>query len=179
MWDLPRPGLEPVSPAPAGGLPTTVPPGKSLPISSDSSCPVCHSRREQPKDPARTELLTNEGAACMHSFLQSSASTTRGMRLCISELSPAPHASPFIDTTASPHISRINAVEGTTECLFPALSFNSYSLNTYYVPCIVLGPGHTVKNTCRIPALPKLISDGKRKSSRWATDRGVNLLRGQ
>ena len=28
MWDLPRPGLEPVSPAPAGRLPTTAPPGK-------------------------------------------------------------------------------------------------------------------------------------------------------
>ena len=28
MWDLPRPGLEPVSPALAGGLPTTAPPGK-------------------------------------------------------------------------------------------------------------------------------------------------------
>ena len=28
MWDLPGPGLEPVSPALAGGLPTTVPPGK-------------------------------------------------------------------------------------------------------------------------------------------------------
>ena len=28
MWDLPRPGLEPVSPALADGLPTTVPPGK-------------------------------------------------------------------------------------------------------------------------------------------------------
>ena len=27
-WDLPRPGLEPVSPALAGGLPTTAPPGK-------------------------------------------------------------------------------------------------------------------------------------------------------
>ena len=30
MWDLPRPGLEPVSPALAGGLLTTAPPGKSL-----------------------------------------------------------------------------------------------------------------------------------------------------
>ena len=29
MWDLPGPGLEPVSPALAGGLLTTVPPGKS------------------------------------------------------------------------------------------------------------------------------------------------------
>ena len=30
MWDPPRPGLEPVSPALAGGLPTTAPPGKPL-----------------------------------------------------------------------------------------------------------------------------------------------------
>ena len=29
MWDLPEPGLEPVSPALAGGFPTTAPPGKS------------------------------------------------------------------------------------------------------------------------------------------------------
>ena len=28
MWDLPRPGLESASPAPAGRLPTTAPPGK-------------------------------------------------------------------------------------------------------------------------------------------------------
>ena len=30
MWDLPGPGLEPVSPALAGGFLTTVPPGKPL-----------------------------------------------------------------------------------------------------------------------------------------------------
>ena len=30
MWDLPRPGLEPVSPALAGGFLTTLPPGKPL-----------------------------------------------------------------------------------------------------------------------------------------------------
>ena len=30
MWDLPGPGLEPVSPALAGGFLTTAPPGKSL-----------------------------------------------------------------------------------------------------------------------------------------------------
>ena len=29
MWDLPGPGIEPVSPALAGGFLTTVPPGKS------------------------------------------------------------------------------------------------------------------------------------------------------
>ena len=30
MWDLPRPGIEPVSPALAGGFLTTAPPGNSL-----------------------------------------------------------------------------------------------------------------------------------------------------
>ena len=30
MWDLPGPGIKPVSPALAGGFLTTVPPGKSL-----------------------------------------------------------------------------------------------------------------------------------------------------
>ena len=30
MWDPPRPGLDPVSPALAGRLPTTAPPGKPL-----------------------------------------------------------------------------------------------------------------------------------------------------
>ena len=32
MWDLPRPGLEPVSPALAGRFSTTAPPGKPLPV---------------------------------------------------------------------------------------------------------------------------------------------------
>ena len=32
MWDLPRPGLEPVSPALAGGFSTTAPPGKPNPL---------------------------------------------------------------------------------------------------------------------------------------------------
>ena len=32
MWDLPRPGLEPVCPALAGRLSTTAPPGKPLNI---------------------------------------------------------------------------------------------------------------------------------------------------
>ena len=34
MWDLPRPGLEPVSPALAGRLSTTAPPGKPLYVSN-------------------------------------------------------------------------------------------------------------------------------------------------
>ena len=33
MWDLPRPGLEPVSPALAGRFSTTAPPGKPLNVS--------------------------------------------------------------------------------------------------------------------------------------------------
>ena len=32
MWDLPRPGLEPVSPALAGRFSTTAPPGKPLEV---------------------------------------------------------------------------------------------------------------------------------------------------
>ena len=36
MWDLPRPGLEPVSPALASGFSTTAPPGKP-----DSSLLIC------------------------------------------------------------------------------------------------------------------------------------------
>ena len=38
MWDLPRPGLEPVSPALAGRLPTTVPPGKPPSCSFKFGC---------------------------------------------------------------------------------------------------------------------------------------------
>ena len=47
-WDPPRPGPEPASPAPAGRLPTTAPPGKPLeqlllhPIGFGSSCFCCH-----------------------------------------------------------------------------------------------------------------------------------------
>ena len=36
MWDPPGPGLEPASPALAGGLPTTVPPGKPPPWCFDT-----------------------------------------------------------------------------------------------------------------------------------------------
>ena len=38
MWDLPRPGLEPVSPALAGGFPTTAPPGKPPSLSFLACC---------------------------------------------------------------------------------------------------------------------------------------------
>ena len=37
MWDLPGPGLEPVSPALAGGFLSTVPPGKPKPAFSYKS----------------------------------------------------------------------------------------------------------------------------------------------
>ena len=38
MWDPPRPGLEPVSPAFAGGFSTTAPPGKPCTHVSQSDC---------------------------------------------------------------------------------------------------------------------------------------------
>ena len=37
MWDLPRPGLEPVSPALAGRFSTTAPPGKPLTVIIDQT----------------------------------------------------------------------------------------------------------------------------------------------
>ena len=37
MWDLPRPGLEPVSPALAGGFSTTAPPGKPRKATLDAA----------------------------------------------------------------------------------------------------------------------------------------------
>ena len=40
MWDLPRPGLEPVSPALAGRFSTTVPPGKP-PVNQYLLCILC------------------------------------------------------------------------------------------------------------------------------------------
>ena len=40
MWDLPRPGLEPMSPALAGRLPTTAPPGKPQIHFFVCGCPV-------------------------------------------------------------------------------------------------------------------------------------------
>ena len=41
MWDLPRPGLKPVSPALAGRLSTTAPPGKPFSAIFDQSRTLC------------------------------------------------------------------------------------------------------------------------------------------
>ena len=41
MWDLPRPGLEPVSPVLAGGFSTTAPPGKPHSIGFDKWIMTC------------------------------------------------------------------------------------------------------------------------------------------
>ena len=43
MWDLPGPGLEPMSPALKGGFLTIAPPGKSLELFSEKTeVPVAH-----------------------------------------------------------------------------------------------------------------------------------------
>ena len=48
MWDLPRPGLEPVSPALAGRLSTTAPPGKPQDYFSFKFCEGCaHGSQEE------------------------------------------------------------------------------------------------------------------------------------
>ena len=46
MWDLPRTGLEPVSPALGGGFLTTAPPGKSLFYISETLFNVWFKRRQ-------------------------------------------------------------------------------------------------------------------------------------
>ena len=62
MWDLPGPGIEPVSPALAGGFLTTAPPGKSQPggikrcFMSDSRALVC---TFSPSDMRRLYLCYN------------------------------------------------------------------------------------------------------------------------
>ena len=48
MWDLPRPGIEPISPALAGGFLTTAPPGKSLPWLADDGLPQVSSHGPLP-----------------------------------------------------------------------------------------------------------------------------------
>ena len=44
MWDLPRPGLKPVSPALAGRFSTTVPPGKPYRLFDDGHSDRCEVR---------------------------------------------------------------------------------------------------------------------------------------
>ena len=69
MWDPPRPGPEPVSPALAGRLSTTAPPGKPHKVSSDTYSDLkinCFSlvTRTKPTPPTAqqkpTEFLINE-----------------------------------------------------------------------------------------------------------------------
>ena len=77
MWDLPRPGLEPVSPALAGRLSTTVPPGKpgrdlltelgvTLFLEGQGNHPhhqmvLTKSKKEQIKSEAKIKALVNPG----------------------------------------------------------------------------------------------------------------------
>ena len=73
MWELPRPGIEPVSPALAGGFLTTAPPGKSLGVACWYK-PLLHSEEELPlcatADIRQTKKLRQEGihAVCFHLY---------------------------------------------------------------------------------------------------------------
>ena len=61
MWDLPGPGLEPVSPALAGGFLTTAPPGKSQNVLSNKQTkPETHHVVVITKKPQYILLLEKE-----------------------------------------------------------------------------------------------------------------------
>ena len=64
MWDLPGPGLEPMSPAPAGGFLTTVPPGKSVSCNFNHYLTVPHSVTPLPDctDPREMKTFTHTKA---------------------------------------------------------------------------------------------------------------------
>ena len=73
MWDLPRPGLEPVSPALAGRFSTTAPPGKPCRYFLIPSLAVCCSLLQTPggQDPGPdTPWLCNIGHRTSLSFLR-------------------------------------------------------------------------------------------------------------
>ena len=77
MCDLPRPGLEPVSPALAGGFSTTVPPGKPqycFFIYSDNTCLLIGIFRSYTSNTILNKSF-NRGHACLVSDLSRRASS--------------------------------------------------------------------------------------------------------
>ena len=72
IWDLPRPGLEPVSPALAGRFSTTAPPGKP--------CPVL--MRHQEKSPSQPLVKPRRGSLVdvVRPVYRSQYRTLRGQR---------------------------------------------------------------------------------------------------
>ena len=65
MWDLPRPGLEPVSPALAGRFSTTAPPGKPR----NNSLYFCLEQTPAPKSFIQEAETWNQSSLVGHSFL--------------------------------------------------------------------------------------------------------------
>ena len=63
MWDLPGPGLEPVSPALAGGFLTTAPPGKSKNW-KNSAFQMKVDKASTPSSPLGKAIIT--GFPCIH-----------------------------------------------------------------------------------------------------------------
>ena len=67
MWDLPRPGLEPVSPALAGRFSTTAPPGKpKVFVLKELGQPVGTPTREtETRNGAKSRLVDEEHAVAV------------------------------------------------------------------------------------------------------------------
>ena len=61
MWDLPRPGLEPMSPALAGRFSTTAPPGKPKEQHFDNIAHICRSGRK-----FKWKVMAPTGTLCMN-----------------------------------------------------------------------------------------------------------------
>ena len=89
MWDLPRPGLEPLSPALAGRLSTTAPPGK----------PTLYSfylGKLKPKNEVLERLLVRPPGLCSYCFLSQDLSQ---------HLHPLPKPCFLPDLPETPHMA--------------------------------------------------------------------------
>ena len=118
MWDLPGPGLEPVSPALAGGFLTTAPPGKSPQayFKQKVLCQVQDGASQVPKNTTRVLLvILDEGWSCgrvrknscliFHSSIWSLLTVptaTAHLRLRVISISP-PNPGEFSTLTSSHH----------------------------------------------------------------------------
>ena len=87
MWDLPRPGLEPMSPALAGRFSTTAPPGKPNKCPAFKPCASCFSFHEglvNDNDAKDTRQISRSMISPL--ILSNSSQEEKTITLCISFL---------------------------------------------------------------------------------------------